>query len=327
LLGPYHVTTANQAPVRFEYDKVRALLAYLAVESDRPLRRGFLAGLFWPEQSDGDCPAFENWIVMNREQLRNQVLQALASLTDFHLLRQEFNLAQEFASQQIEIDSLREQAYRQIMIALTLAGGCTAALKWYHVCRNMLYKELEVDPDEETEKLHQLIKSGLIKDHYRDVRGDRRKLPPPPSPFFGRECELAGVAALMDNPNSRLVTLIGPGGVGKTGLALRTANDYYKVFTYGACFVPLAQLDSADDIYRAIAAVLHLSFQGNVGYTTQLLNYHAQMEMLIVLDNVEYLLPAAAEKIHALLQAARRVVIIPTATVRVNLSYEYVFQV
>lgn len=419
LLGPYHVITANQVPVRFEYDKVRALLAYLAVESDRPLRREFLAGLFWPEQPEaaalnslrqailklrqaigdadaqpsilnvtresiqlnphsacyvdvctlstlleatrrhrhrnpltcpscaaqrsqavqlyqgdfldqlslGGCPSFENWIVIKREQLRNQALQALTSLTAFHLRRQEFSLAREYASRQIEIDPLREEAYRQIMTALMQDGGRTAALKWYEVCRSRLEKELGVEPEEGTKKLYQLIKSGLFIDEYQGVKGDHGRLPPPPSPFFGRQRELAGVAALIENPDARLITLIGPGGVGKTSLALKTANDYQKVFTHGACFVPLAQLDSADDMERAIIAALNLSFQGSVDYKAQLLNYLAHREILIILDNVEHLLPAAAEKIHALLLAARQIVIVVTTMARINLSSEYVFPV
>lgn len=419
LLGPYHVTNANLVPVHFEYDKVRALLAYLAVESDRPLRREFLAGLFWPEQPEavalnslrqailklrqaigdagaqpplltitresiqfnphsayeldvrtlgmlvettrrhrhrnphtcptcagqraqavrlyrgdfldqlslGDCPAFENWVVINREQLRSQALQALASLSDFHLQRQEFDQAQQYASRQIEMDPLREEAYRQIMTALALNGGRIAALKWYEVCRDVLEKELDVEPEEQTDKLHQLIKSGLYHDLYRDVKVSQSSLPPPPSPFFGRHRELAGVAALIENPDTHLITLLGPGGVGKTSLALKIAHEYEKVFTHGACFVPLAQLDSADDIYRAIAAVLNLSFQGSVDYKTQLLNYLTHREILIILDNVEHLLPAAAEKIHALLLAARQAVIVLTTTVRINLSSEYVFPV
>jgi predicted ATPase/DNA-binding SARP family transcriptional activator len=419
LLGPYHVTFGDQAQVHFEYDKVRALLAYLAVESDRPLRREFLAGLLWPEQPEAaalkslrqailklrqaigdaalhphfldinreslqinphcaytldvrtlitlldttrhhqhrnpktcpscagnrtqavmlyrgdfldqfslrDCPEFESWIVVKREQFRNLILRALTSLSDFHLRKQEYDLAQHYATQQIEIDPLQEEAYRQMMIALGLDNKRTAALKCYAVCRRLLEKELDIEPEEETEKLYHLIKAGLFKDYYLDVISDHTRLPLPPSPFFGRERELAGVAALLESPHTHLIALTGPGGVGKTSLALKVASDYEKLFTHGACFVPLAQLDSADDIYRAIAVVLNISLQGNLDDKTQLFNYLARKEMLIILDNVEHLLPAGTEKINALLFAARQVVIILTTTARINLAFEYVFPI
>jgi predicted ATPase/DNA-binding SARP family transcriptional activator len=419
LLGPYHVTNGEQSQVHFEYDKVRALLAYLAVESDRPLRREFLAGFLWPEQPEGaalnslrqailklrqaigdvgpqppildvsresiqinphseytldvrefttllektrrhqhrnpqtcpscaehcaqavmlyrgafldqlslrDSPEFESWIVIKREQLRNLFLQALTTLTDFHLRRQEYNLAQNYAFQQIETDPLREAAYRQMMIIMALDGKRTAALKCYEACRSLLEKELDIEPEEETEKLYQLIKAGLFKDHYKDVKSDHSSLPLPPSPFFGREKELAGVSALLENPHTRLITLIGLGGVGKTSLALKAASEYEKLFTHGACFVPLAQLDSANDIYRAIAVVLNISLQGNLDHKTQLLNYLAHREMLIILDNFEHLLPAGTEEVHELLFAARQVVVILTTTTRINSAFEYIFPI
>ena len=419
LLGPYHITNEDQKPVHFEYDKVRALLAYLAVESDRPLRREFLAGLLWPEQPESaalnslrqaimklrqavgdavteppilnisrdsiqinplsgftvdvrefaallettrrhrhrnphtclscaenrkqavrlyrgdfldqlsldDCPEFESWIVIQREQLRILILQALASITDFHLLRQEYDTAQYYASRQIEIDSLQERAYQQMMTALAMDDRRTEALKCFEACRRLLKKELEVEPEEESEKLYRLIKAGLFKDHYQGVKAYSSGLPSPPSPFFGRGKELAKISRLLENPEVRLITLIGPGGVGKSSLALKTAIDHEKMFTHGACFVPLSQIGSAEEIYRSIAANLNLSFLGNLDYKTQLSNYLSDKEILIILDNFEHLLPAGTEKINALLSAARQVVIILTTTVRIHSSDEYILPI
>src|SRR5205085_3209892 len=94
----------------------------------------------------------------------------------------------------------------------------------------------------------------------------------------------------LADPACRLLTLVGPGGVGKTRLAIQAAVDHAEMFTSGAHFVPLAPVSSADLLVPAIADALNFAFYGSADPKMQLLGYLREKELLLVLDNVEHLL-------------------------------------
>src|SRR5262245_37727331 len=113
-------------------------------------------------------------------------------------------------------------------------------------------------------------------------------LPAPPTPLVGREKELVDVQKLIADPTCRLLTLTGPGGIGKTRLAIEAAQQVS--FPDGIYFVPLQPLTSPDFIVPAIADSLKFVFYGEGDPRTQLLNYLREKHLLLVLDNFEHLL-------------------------------------
>lgn len=117
-------------------------------------------------------------------------------------------------------------------------------------------------------------------------------LPIPPTPLLGREAELATLPRLLRAPQCRLLTLVGPGGIGKTRLALATASTQQALFPDGVYFVSLASLTSAQFIVPAIADSLGFTFSGPVEPKIQLLHYLRAKCLLLVLDNLEHLLEA-----------------------------------
>jgi DNA-binding SARP family transcriptional activator len=122
-------------------------------------RGAFLAGFYL-----GGCPAFEEWQFMQRERLHLQALDLLAELARCYEQGGELKTAEGYARRQLELDPLREDAYRRMMRLLYGQGQRGAALAQYQACRRVLRDELGVEPDAKTQLLYQRIKSGVNQD-------------------------------------------------------------------------------------------------------------------------------------------------------------------
>ncbi len=151
-------------------------------------------------------------------------------------------------------------------------------------------------------------------------------LPFRPTAFVGRVTELAEVDALLGDPACRLLTLIGPGGIGKTRLAFEVATRQLERFQDGVVFVPLASVGTPNQIVSAIGGSLNLSFSSQSDPREQLLEYLHKRHTLLLLDNFEHLLEGA-ELVPEILVGAPHVSILVTSRERLNLSAEWLFDV
>jgi len=412
----------------FESDKVRALLAYLAVESDRPHRREKLVGLLWPERSErsarqnlsqalfnlryiigdrdaqpsfllitpqtlqfnrssdhwldvtafeallaacevhphrrleacgpcaerlrqgvalyrgtflegfslGDSPAFEEWVLLEQEQHHRLVMDSLCRLTSRHERRGEYERALGYAWRQVALDPWREEAHRQVMRALALTGRRNKALAQYETCRRTLEEQIGVEPEEETTTLYERIRDGEGLQPLSTV--PPRNLPASLTSFVGRKAELAEIQDRLQDRDCRLLTLVGPGGMGKTRLALEAARAQVGDFDHGVFFVSLAALQSVESIAPTVAEALGFSFSEGSNPDRQLLDYLREKEMLLVLDNFEHLLappqslPREGAKggerlVTDILKAAPGITVLVTSRARLSVQGEHLFSV
>jgi len=149
-------------------------------------------------------------------------------------------------------------------------------------------------------------------------------LPAHITPFVGREREILEVIHLMQDPQVRLITLMGPGGIGKTRLALACAERVLTQFPDGVYLVSLAPLSSPDSLVQTLGHTLTMNFAQDLDPKTQLMDYLRDRTLLLVMDNWEHLLgglPLLAE----ILQTARFVQVLATSRVKLNLQGETVF--
>ena len=157
------------------------------------------------------------------------------------------------------------------------------------------------------------------------VAAENDNLPAPGSPFIGRQAELDDLAALLTTQDEqRLVTILGPGGSGKTRLAIEAAGRVRRSFPQGVTFVGLAQLEAGEHILSSLAGALGFSMHKSDNPQAELLEYLRGQKTLLVLDNCEHVLEGVG-LVAELLEAAPGVKMLATSREQLNLSGEYVY--
>ncbi len=279
-------------------------------------RGDFLQGFFLRE-----ALGFEEWALMERERLRQLVGRAHHALVDFYLNTGDYKSGIDWSRRLLALDPLRESAHRQMMMLLARDGQLAAALAQYETCQRVLTTELSIEPDVETQALYERLKGA--------GSSYRHNLPPQITPFIGRESDLAQVAGLLAEGATQLVTLVGPGGIGKTRLALQAASEKIGAFLHGLWYVPLVGLSAGATeatLAAAIAAALNLTATGRGDLTTQLLSYLRDKELLLVLDNFEHIIESAG-LLAEIMASCPQVKLLATSRERLNLFGEWVVEV
>lgn len=335
-----HQTQTHNHAKRSECPKCQPLLT----EAVALYQNEFLSGL-----SLNDCPEFEEWLFIQRERQHLLAIDAYVDLAAFAEQNGEFDKALHFTRQQIELDPLRELAYRQQMRVLANQGERGLAVAAFERCRSVLDQELGVAPELETltlyekiltpqpKKRHEGVASAIMSDSHSLSHNLSHNLTQQLTPFIGREEELAQLADRLSDPDYRLITLTGPGGIGKSRLAQQAAmqqikahqdtrpDAYQGAYQDGIYFVSLAQVHAADMIPAAIADALSLSFLGNSkSPAEQIIEMLRDRRTLLILDNFEHLMDGV-EFVLDLLQQSEGIVLLVTSRARLHVQSEDLF--
>jgi predicted ATPase/DNA-binding SARP family transcriptional activator len=407
VLGPLIATGENGDAATLPYDKVRALLAYLAIEQSRPHSRARLAALFWPEHPEsaarhslsqalstlrarlgdgivladrqtvqlnpafapgvdflefralldggsattdrlrdaislyrgpfleglslGDCPEFEDWMRTVQESASRLYADALRSLIDRLAESGELNEACDLARTLIDFDPWDEDSHRLAMRLLARNGRRPAAIRQYELCVETLRRDLDLEPEPETERLAERIRSGLEgpadEAQLSDAtHPDPPTLPAPVSPIIARETEVAAITDLIQQGGHRLVTLVGPGGIGKSRLSLEVARTLESEFADGVSYISLAGVASANLIAPTILSAVAAQVDPHDDPAEQLMGFLSRRQMLLTLDNFEHLLDGGT-LLHDALERAPGLRILVTSRERLSLSGETVYEI
>jgi len=153
----------------------------------------------------------------------------------------------------------------------------------------------------------------------------RSHLPASPTPLVGREQEIATILKQLEEPSCRLLTITGPGGIGKTRLAAEVGYAIEPHFADGIHFISLIGIGSPESIPTAIADVLELGFSGPADLIVQVSNYLKQKNTLLIFDNMEHLLDGR-DLLGEILQNTRTVKILVTSREQLHLQWEWLFE-
>jgi predicted ATPase/DNA-binding SARP family transcriptional activator len=289
-----------------------------------------------------DCPAFDEWQFFQGEGLRQELASALERLVRGHVAQSAYESALPYARRWLALDSLHEPAHRALMRLYARSGQRAAALRQYAECERVLQEELGAAPEVETADLYQAIRERRDARSSREEKGDLapsgttesrvvaspqeppNNLPASVTPFIGRQAPLAEVRALLTRPEVRLLTLTGAGGTGKTRLALEAAAGLLPTYSDGVFFVPMAPLGDPRLVLPAIATALEVRELAGRSPLAALQQALRDKQLLLVVDNLEHLLPAAPALVE-LLSAAPGLNILATsrAPLQVYAEFEY----
>ena len=278
-----------------------------------------------------EAPAFNDWLEVERnriEMLYLGVLQARAlELEEEHDYETALSLVREL----LKHDDLNETAHRTAMRLERSVGNLEAAVAQFELCRRKLKEELGVEPLVETK--------ALLRDIQRDLAalqplGTKSKALVRNFPshrvtrmsFVGREQELSEIGTQLVEKNCRLLSLVGPGGSGKTHLALQVTEKHTETFGHGTSFVSLAPVAKVEYLPLAVASALNIRLSGRMDPTSQLVDYLHDKHMLLVMDNFEHLLEGVG-LLAELITHCPNLTLLVTSREPLDLSEEWCFKV
>ena len=214
---------------------------------------------------------------------------------------------------------LRERLWRLLVLALYRAERQADALAAYRRARDMLAEELGLEPGEDLRRLEQAV---LRQEVLAAPAPARHNLPAPLTSFLGREQDLAKLDRLLGQ--TRLVTLTGTGGTGKTRLALETGARVAGRFPDGVWLAELAGIADPGLVAAQVMQALGVRQQGDVPVLEALVYRLRSAELLLILDNCEHLLDACAQLAGALLRAAPGLRVLATSREPLGLPGEVI---
>ncbi|NJN16159.1 MAG: AAA family ATPase [Oscillochloris sp.] len=288
----------------------------------------FLAGFSLPESS-----GFDDWQFFQREELRQHLSEALEALSGWHQERAEYSSGSAFARRWLALDPLHEPARRMLMELYARSGQTTAALRCYEEGVALLEAELGAAPDDATTALNTAIKArrlapappeSPLSSAAAPARSSLDEAPLPLTSFIGRHAELQDLIAQLCDPNCRLLSVVGPGGIGKTRLALEVTARLGTSCTAGAVFVALQGASSPIHIPGAIARALDLTLSGDGDPWNRLAHLLRERELMLVLDNFEHV-SDGAPWLAALLHAAPKLKLLVTSREALKLQEEWLY--
>ena len=272
-----------------------------------------------------EAAEFEHWMDRQREHVELRYAGALEELAERAAARGDREASVELWRRLVDHDPSSSRAVAGLMGALESIGERVAALQQAEHHAALLREEFDAEPDVEVEAIAERLRQEpkAAPPRAEEVRDN---LPWQPTPLVGREREISLLRRMIDDPAARLVTLTGPGGAGKTRLAIHAAEEALDRYPGGVFFVNLGILRDAGLVGVTIARTIGIEIEAGADVAESLRSGLDRRRCLLVLDGFETVLPAV-ELIADLLEETEGVEILATSRAVLQLRGERVFPV
>lgn len=292
-----------------------------------------------------DCPAFDDWQRSQQQQLSQALRDALDRLVGYFIEKEDYKAAIEHAQHRLALDTFDEASHRQLMQLYGWSGQQGLALRQFEQCTALLANELGISPSAETVGLMGAIQAGQttartdhphaadshlqqarVENVWRRAETPWHNLPVRLPVLIGRDHDLQALQEMLQRNDVNLVTLLGPGGVGKTQLSLRIASTLLNHFADGVFIISLAALREPKLVISALAQTWNLQPQNNRPLVESVQRYLRDKQMLLILDNFDHLMEAAP-LVSELLANCSYLRIVVTSRELLNVRGEHIFSV
>jgi predicted ATPase/DNA-binding SARP family transcriptional activator/DNA-binding CsgD family transcriptional regulator len=277
---------------------------------------------------------YEEWTEKCRGQLKSTYLALLVELAGIHEERSDHDSAAEALGKVVAEEPTNEEAHTGLMRVYALSGNKGEALAQYVELEEILLRELGTEPAASSRALREEIAAGSFPLQQASSFGSppdklpdagKHNLPAPRTSFVGRERELVEVKRAL--AMTRLLTLTGAGGSGKTRLALEVTRDLVASYPDGVWFVELAPLAEGELVPQAVTQTVGVREQPGRSLTDTLVNALRTKNTLLVLDNCEHLVESVAPLLDTLLNSCPRLRVLATSRETLQVEGEILWRV
>lgn len=278
-------------------------------------RGDFLVGI----DPDG-AELFDDWVRARRHALRATAVRTMSAAAEAAVVGGEWSRAIEYAARVVEVEPWNEVAHRHLMRSLAHSGGTSAALAQYAHCERVLADELGLRPDPETSALAARIDRG----EYQEAGSAETRIVGVPrvlTTLIGRDDDIDLIVGRIVDRRERLVSLVGPGGVGKSRVAIEVADrvaEHYEL----VAFVALASAGSGSEAATMADSLVSGAAGSTLEPTSRLIQSLGVRRTLLVLDNIEHLVADMAEIVRRVLEECPGTTLLITSRAPLDLAVE-----
>ncbi|MEE4193590.1 MAG: NB-ARC domain-containing protein [Anaerolineae bacterium] len=276
---------------------------------------------------------FNNWLFYKREQYRQYASWANNRLLEFHEGNRNFERCLQYTRFGLIQDPWNEKLHQQHLRFLMITNRNEQAQDHFKRLQQVFVKERGIDLSEQTLQLATAIKEGSQSVAWKShaptsvlTKSGALTNFPPVFSFIGREHELDEINRWILNPDCRIITITGPGGVGKTQLAIQSAMNSREYFPEGIFYVPLSFLTTSRLFATNLAQILGVTSIGAKATQSLVLEALQNMRILLVLDNVSQM-STLEFFLRNIIERAPNVKLLITSRTRLNIADEWVFEI